>query len=316
MAAGSSSQRSSKNRIAQFTAAWLTEMSISLHEQEVKGLYNSAMFEKFWHQKLRRPYRLARTIDVGSGQPIVLLHGIGRTGQVWQHVVEQLQPLGRQRVVAFDLLGFGASPKPDWLQYNVDDHAQAVIASIERLRASAPIVLVGHSMGCLVAVRVAKLRPDLVKHLVLYEMPLYEGLPEKRRYRLRLDLYRRFYAWVARYQPTFDPLTVHRTERLAKKIVGFEVTEPTWQPFVRSLENTIVKQTTAADIKQLDVPMDVIYGTWDMLVIRGKERQIFGSDLPQLTLHTVRARHTISVKASRFIVRRIRAALEESTGGR
>jgi len=279
------------------------------------SLYNRSMFDRFWHQTLRRSYRLARTIDVGNGELVVLLHGIGRTGQVWQHVVEQLRtPVSSQRIVAFDLLGFGASPKPTWLQYTVDDHAHAVIAGIEQLQAAAPIVLVGHSMGCLVAVRVAKQRPDLVKHLVLYEMPLYEGLPEKRRYRLRLDLYRRFYAWVARYQPTFDPAAVRRTERLAKKIVGFEVNEPTWQPFVRSLENTIVKQTTAADIKQLTVPMDVIYGTWDMLVIRGKPQQIFGSDLPQLTLHTVRARHTISVKASRFIVRRIRAALQEPAG--
>ncbi len=262
------------------------------------------MFDKFWHGWLGRPYRLARTVDEGAGLPVVLLHGIGRSAYVWQNVVQLLVPLGF-RAVAFDLLGFGASPKPRRLLYSADDHAAAVINNIERAGFGGPVVLVGHSMGCLVAVRVARLRPDLVRHLVLYEMPLLEGLPEKRRYRVRLDLYRRFYEWVIGYQPTFDSESIKRTERLARRIVGFEVTPESWQPFVRSLENTIMKQTTAADIKELDVPMDVIYGSFDMLVIRGKPQQTFGDAVERVKSHTIRARHDISPKASRFIVERI-----------
>ncbi len=265
------------------------------------------MFDRFWHRSLRRPYRLAKVVDEGGGPPAVLLHGIGRSGRVWQHVVTRLVPAG-YRVVAFDLLGFGDSPKPGWPLYNADDHARPVISSLERLGFGAPVVLVGHSMGCLVAVRVARLRPDLVRHLVLYEMPLYEGLPQKRRYRLRLDLYRRFYEWVIAYRPSFDDLPVKRTERLARRIVGFEVTPESWLPFIRSLENTIMKQTTAEDIKQLEVPMDVIYGSFDMLVIRGQPQQFFGEAADRVTAHTIRARHDISVKASRFIVERIQAA--------
>lgn len=275
------------------------------------ALYNVSMtnefFDRFWHKTLGRPYRLARTLDAGRGQPIILLHGIGRTGQTWQHIVELLAARP-YRLIAFDLLGFGASPKPDWPDYGIDDHARAVVASIEKSRLGQPAILVGHSMGCLVAVRVARLRPDLVKHLVLYEMPLYEGLPQKRRYRLRLNLYFRFYQWVTRYQPEFDESNQRRAERLARRIVGFEVTEATWQPFIKSLENTIMRQTAADDIKRIAVPMDVIYGTYDMLVIRGKPRHIFGQDNEQVTAHTIRERHVISTKASRFIVRRILAA--------
>lgn len=266
------------------------------------------VFDRFWHRTLGRPYRLARPIDVGTGQPIVLLHGIGRTGQTWQRVVTGLERLPC-RLVAFDLLGFGDSPKPDWPAYDNDDHAAAVIAGIERLDAGQPAVLVGHSMGCLVAVRVARLRPDLVKHLVLYEMPLYEGLPEKRRYRLRLNMYARFYRYILRYQPAFDTETARRTERLARRVAGFEVDSATWQPFVKSLEHTIMQQTAAEDIKNLDAPMDVIYGTYDMFVIRGKPQQFFGKDARQVAVHTIRERHVISVRASRFIVERIMAAL-------
>lgn len=272
------------------------------------------VFDRFWHRTLGRPYRLARVIDVGQagGQTVVLLHGIGRTGQVWQSVVELLVPLG-VRVAAFDLLGFGASPKPDWPAYDSDDHARAVIAAIEKLRASGPAILVGHSMGCLVAVRVARLRPDLVRHLVLYEMPLYDGLPDKRIHRLRLNLYARFYRYITRYQPAFDAETRRKlTERLARRIVGFEVERDTWQPFIKSLEHTIMQQTAAEDIKQTDVPMDVIYGTYDMFVIRGQPQQVFGEDTDNVMTHTIRERHVISPKASRFIVQRIAAALNDA----
>ncbi len=266
-------------------------------------------FDKFWHDTLKRPYRLAKVTDIGTGAPLVLLHGIGRTGQVWEHLAKELVSRN-QRVVAFDLLGFGESPKPNWIDYSIDDHAQAVITSLERLHPSEPIVLVGHSMGCLVAVRVARLRPDLIKHLVLYEMPLYEGLPEKRLYRLRTDLYFRFYNRIIKYQPTFNPQTARLAERLAGKVIGLNVDEKTWPSFIKSLQNTIMKQTAADDIKNLKMPMDVIYGSYDMFVIRGKTRKVFGSDNEKITAHTIRTRHSISPKASKFITRRIEAALQ------
>jgi pimeloyl-ACP methyl ester carboxylesterase len=208
------------------------------------------------------------------------------------------------------LLGFGASPKPAWINYDIDDHAKAVITSLQRLRTNQPAVLVGHSMGCLVALRVARRRPDLVKHLILYEMPLYEGLPEQRRYKVRLDLYRRFYNWIINYQPAFDATNARRAEKLARRIAGFEVTKETWQPFIRSLENTILRQTAGDDIRHVDVPLEAIYGTLDMFVIRGKPQQIFGEDSHKITTHTIRARHVISPKASIFLVERIRVALQ------
>ncbi|MEK7594614.1 MAG: alpha/beta hydrolase [Patescibacteria group bacterium] len=269
----------------------------------------SSIFNKFWHKTLRRPFLLEKVIDADSGSPVVFLHGIGKTASVWKHVIEEMSESGC-RLVAFDLLGFGESPKPGWLDYNVDQHAAAVIASIEKLNLTEPAVLVGHSMGCLVSVRVARLRPDLVKHLVLYEMPLYEGLPEKKRYKLRIDLYRKLYERVIAYSPTFDDKkTIRLIERIGRKVIGFEVTPETWQPFVRSLKNTIMEQTAAEDIQAIDTPMDAIYGTYDMFVIRGSLQQTFGTDSDQIVSHKLRVGHVISVRASRFIVERIQSAV-------
>lgn len=270
-------------------------------------------FDRLWHERLGRPYRLMKSVDIGDKQltPVLLLHGIGRYGTAWRHVVDRLE--GRPvRVVAFDLLGFGASPKPERIKYTTDDHAQAVIAAIERyqlVRRGSKLILVGHSMGCLIAVRVARLRPDLVKHLVLYEMPLYKGLPDKRSYRLRTNIYFRLYERVVTYRPIFKPgQGKRRAQKLAERIAGFTLSDETWRPFVRSLKHTIMEQTTAEDLKHLKMPMDVIYGTKDRVVIRGKTTEIFGDDVENITAHTIKENHGVSKKAGLFLSKRVLAA--------
>ncbi|MEO8104952.1 MAG: alpha/beta hydrolase [Candidatus Saccharibacteria bacterium] len=271
------------------------------------------LIDPIWHHWLRQPYQLATTADSGTGQTVVLLHGIGRSGGVWRPVVAALSRLGNCRVVAYDLLGFGASPKPGWSDYTVDDHASSVIHSLLALHSPTPMVLVGHSMGCLVAVRVAHRRPDLVKQLILYEIPLYDGLPDRRTYRLRLDLYFKLFEQITQLNPTFNPDTAGLVERLARRVVGAEINADTWQPFIKSLQHTIMEQTAAADIRTLDIPMDVIYGSRDMLVLRGKVARIFGTTATNITVHTIRERHVISPKASQFLVDRIVAALRATT---
>lgn len=244
-----------------------------------------------------------------------MLHGLGRSAVVWDYLVGLLQTQGI-RVVTFDLLGFGKSPKPDWVRFDVDDHAGALIASIDRLRLEQPIVLVGHSMGCLVAVRAAYLRPDLFKHLVLYEMPLYSGLPDTRLYRLRLNLYFKLYARIIAYQPIFSGPGKGRAQRFAERVAGFTLSDETWKPFIHSLKHTIMEQRTAEDIKRLQMPMDVIYGSRDRLVIRGKTKVIFGEDATHVTAHTIRASHSISQAASHFLADRIMAAVNDTSAKR
>lgn len=265
------------------------------------------MLDRFWHRFLRRPYRLAKRTDTGNGHPVVLLHGIGRSAEVWQPLATRLQdePF---RLVAFDLLGFGDSPKPIWPSYNIDTHAQAVIANIKNQHFDQPVLLVGHSLGALVALRVARLRPDLVKHAILYEMPLYDGLPEKRRYKARLRIYFAFYQWALKQEPTFGEAKKRFSERLATKVVGVELTPETWQPFIKTLENSIMTQTAASDIRVLRMPAEVIYGSRDMVVIRGKVASIFGSDAPNITAHTIKARHRITKVTANFLAERLEAA--------
>jgi len=269
------------------------------------------MFESFWHTFLGRPYPLSKRFDEGQGIPVVLLHGIGRSGEAWRPLETRLHG-GPYRVVAFDLLGFGESPKPDWPSYDIDVHATAVIAAIKRARFRKPVVLIGHSLGSLVALRVARLRPDLVRHLMLYEMPLYDGLPEKRRYQARLAFYFTFYQWVIKRKPSFGEAKKRFYERIGSKLAGLDLTPENWQPFVKTLENSIMKQTAASDIKHLKMAADVIYGSRDMLVIRGKVATIFGEDTSHITAHTIKENHRITPQAADFLAERLHAHITKS----
>jgi pimeloyl-ACP methyl ester carboxylesterase len=263
-------------------------------------------FSLFWHKTIGRPYRLAVGIDQNPTAPdeVVLLHGIGRSAATWQLVANDLATKP-YHLLAFDLLGFGDSPKPDWLTYSVEDHARAVIAAVERHRCGhGPMTFVGHSMGCLIAVHIASIRPDLVGRLILYQPPIYVGLPDKRRYNFRKDLYYRLYKRLIAEPETRSP---SRLRRLLIQRTGIHVRPETLQPFLKSLQYTIMEQTTLQEMRKLTIPIDIIYGSRDMMVIRGKQKTIFKEITAPLQTHTIREMHVVSQAASDFIAKRITA---------
>ena len=82
--------------------------------------------------------------DLGSGQPVVLIHGWPLSGAAWERQVPALLDAGH-RVIAYDRRGFGASSKPA-TGYDYDTFA----ADLDRLMTTLDlrdVVLVGHSMG-------------------------------------------------------------------------------------------------------------------------------------------------------------------------
>ena len=103
-------------------------------------------------------YRVA-----GSGPLMVLLHGIAGTSATWEGVMPRLAE--RHTVVAPDLLGHGASGKPEG-DYSLGAYANTLrdlLVSLARERAT----LVGHSLGGGVAMQFAYQFPERCERLVL-----------------------------------------------------------------------------------------------------------------------------------------------------
>lgn len=260
------------------------------------------MLDWFLHGLLRRPYSAACTIDEGQGSTVVLLHGLASTSEVWRPLADLLQK--NHRVLAFDLLGFGVAAKPGTINYSVEDHTYAVLACLKKQHVTGPIVIVGHSMGCLVAVHIARLRPDLVQHLVLYELPLYTENPVFRRHAMLQRMYFAAYKRVLKH-PNYSPANARMVQKLAARIAGFQITKQTWVPFVKSLQNTVMTQTTAEDIKRLTIPIDIIFGSHDVVVRPGIVQAVFGEEATNIRMHTIASHHTISLVACEFIAAQI-----------
>lgn len=102
--------------------------------------------------------------------PVLLLHGLGVGGSIWQAFARRLLP--DLAAVAPDLRGHGQSDAPP-SGYTSADYAADLIELITAEDwLESPVPVVGHSLGALVALTLADLRPDLVRWLVLLDPPL------------------------------------------------------------------------------------------------------------------------------------------------
>ena len=97
----------------------------------------------------------------GSGQPIVLLHGLASTCHIWDMVAPILAQ--DHAVIAVDQRGHGESDKPD-AGYDIATVTDDALGVIQQLGGEPPIVI-GHSWGGSVALNLAVEAPESVKGL-------------------------------------------------------------------------------------------------------------------------------------------------------
>jgi pimeloyl-ACP methyl ester carboxylesterase len=112
---------------------------------------------------------ILRVVDPPA-PPLLALHGLGVAGSIWQGFARRLLP--HLAIIAPDLRGHGQSDAPP-AGYRPADYARDLIELIEHEDGLAPpVAVMGHSLGALVALALADLRPDLVRWLVLLDPPI------------------------------------------------------------------------------------------------------------------------------------------------
>lgn len=105
----------------------------------------------------------------GEGPALLLFHGLGVDGTVWQGVARRLTPAFT--LIAPDLRGHGASDHPA-AGYTAEDYAADAAALVERLVPRfGQLAVLGHSLGAVSALGAAIRRPDGVGHLILSDPP-------------------------------------------------------------------------------------------------------------------------------------------------
>jgi pimeloyl-ACP methyl ester carboxylesterase len=107
--------------------------------------------------------RRVNVIELGSGPPVVFIHGLSGS---WQNWLEQLPVFAREhRVIAFDLPGFGVSEMPRE-KITISGYGRFVDALLDELGAGT-VAVVGNSMGGFIGIELAISFPDRVERLVL-----------------------------------------------------------------------------------------------------------------------------------------------------
>jgi pimeloyl-ACP methyl ester carboxylesterase len=107
--------------------------------------------------------RRLRYLDVGTGTPLLLVHGLGASWSLWSHNLPAL--IAEHRVIVVDLPGFGASQSLVG-PVSFDDYGIALAGLLDFIGIDSAVA-VGHSLGGLICQRLATLYPSRVGALVL-----------------------------------------------------------------------------------------------------------------------------------------------------
>ncbi len=259
------------------------------------------MFDKLWHGRLRRPFNLYFQRFGQGPQAVVLLHGITSDGSFWRPLIDLL-PAAKCTVVVPDLLGHGQSPRPSFIKYTTDDQARAV-AKLLRKQGIKQYILVGHSMGCLVASRFAHMTPGKISNLLLYEPPLYGDVPEFKTHARRRKFYFGIYERIAANPP--GRLTTARVvARISRNWTKFLDSEQAWLPIERSLRNTIIAQTCFDELKDIAIQTDIVHGRLDMAVSRADLKRMLAHNT-HIRFYQTTQNHGLSARSARYLAQLI-----------
>lgn len=249
------------------------------------------VFDQIIHRYLRVPYRLHMSVAKKSRRPrqtIIFIHGIGNSGLVWNDVIRQLPD--DTRAITVDLLGFGQSRRPAWVNYDVGLQARAVARTCVRYGVTGKLTIVGHSMGALVAIEFARRYPSLVQSLLLCSPPLYQPEGGARRPSTEAAL-RRIYR-AARQSPQQFLALSGLAVKYGLITRAFDVTDDKVDSYMNALEAAIIHQSSLDDIRTLTLPIHIIRGSLDPVLVPKRIKQL-AKQQSNITVSTIVAGHEI-----------------------
>ncbi|MDD0854016.1 alpha/beta hydrolase [Halobacteriovorax sp. GB3] len=136
------------------------------YDKELTGYQYPFKVDFFNFQSQNQDLKMAyMDLNSTSDKAIVLLHGKNFAGFYWERIASDLVEKG-YRVIIPDQIGFGKSSKPNSYQFSFYNLALNTKKLLEKLKIEKSII-VGHSMGGMLATHFTYLYPQAVKKLVM-----------------------------------------------------------------------------------------------------------------------------------------------------
>ncbi len=204
---------------------------------------------------------------VGSGQPMLLLHGLSGSHRYWQnfetkfsHQFEMTMP---------DLVGFGNSKWPD-SGYTMEEQ----IDSLKKGFPDGKFVLIGHSLGSLIAIEIAKRFPEKIEKLVLLSPPsildradLKQILKSQSKWESIMALDSIWAPLACHIHELLGPLSFYLMRPFVSKnlpdYIVRDASKHRWKSYNQTLNNIILEYRAIDQLKNLSVNYLVLAGTED-----------------------------------------------------
>jgi len=200
----------------------------------------------------------------GSGEPLILLHAMGLSSELYIPVMDALSE--KFDVYAVDLIGHGGSDKPD-LNYEVLDHARCITEFMDELGIEKARIL-GSSIGAMIAIDMSVYYPQRVVKQVLAACPMFPS-----RWKNLEDL-----MWLAsRYDADGNPIPqtvdqmkfiyAHPTQEIADWTNRLKATAGKW---CKKNQIAIALWETGKELNRIECPTLILFGVQDGLIANEK----------------------------------------------
>jgi pimeloyl-ACP methyl ester carboxylesterase/uncharacterized membrane protein HdeD (DUF308 family) len=215
--------------------------------------------------------------DIGSGPPLILLHGIFADGTQWQTIADILKK--DYRVIVVDLLGHGKSPRDDSLRYTPDEHSDALKSTLVSLGLSKNITVVGYSMGGTVAVAFCAKYPEGIEQIYSLSSPFYLNQDQMIRHRYSAaTVFTKLSQW-------FYGLAISKLGegRLLHKFVGYADNSKAFHKMIGAndnkldakiiqlnLKNMIRDFDFAGNLSKITAPITFYAGKKDLFIVQSQ----------------------------------------------
>ena len=237
------------------------------------------------------------TLGTRGAPAVLFLHGMAGSGASWQPA---FHPLSDQFELHFvDLLGFGASPKPE-IEYSLDQHL-AALHEVAR-RSPGPVSIVGHSMGALLGLAYCARHPEKVQRYVGVATPWYRSAEEARAGVARSSLFNRWLALdtplahaacfaMCLLRPALMPL-MPSLLRNVPAAVARDSLKHSWHSYSRSLRHVLIEARPGNWLASAQAKMLFVHGRRDSVApIANLARALQGS--PRAVLVEIDAGHDL-----------------------
>lgn len=182
-----------------------------------------------------------------GAKTVLFLHGWRSDGSVWNDIAKKLHT-EKYSVYALDLPGFGGSPIPK-TSFTVSEYVDTVIGFMEKMNMR-NVVLIGHSFGGRIAIKLASSHPKQVKKLVLVDSACFTN-PSKQRMKYAAKL----------VKPLFSFSFMQGLRSKIYSVLG--ASDYLATPFLRKTLVNVIEEDLSESLPHINSPTLLIWGEDD-----------------------------------------------------